>query len=1079
MESIFTQKHIKPNLNYHLVLSFNLLSKTKDISIHINGLIESQLSLSLELEPLEGNFYLGSESAVRCFKGSISDMVIFFKPLEDGDIKEIAVKGNGKKNSVQLLAEKQNNLEMTNSFSKKTGSFKFYKLNCLNHRFYNIIGVPLPLLKSFRGEDSGQFSPLASPTKKNTSVDDGNMSMNPNSVKRVAKLSQKLYSFLSQQPDGELFSKCRELAFNFEWVFVTLSMISPPLNDEGARLPYICLNSLISTDPTKPPPLYAIELRTFIKVLKQLDLKLSQDDICQLGKITESLKSEQFPELKVVKYDGKFLIYDKFLLVIRNAVLDPEEIRIIRENYRSNPLRGQEDDPDNTIEEKDEHPKTVFEPASQQSEICIDSLSKFSNEDQLSDLRLSSISYYFNKETRSPYELVIGYARAFDENELLVNRYSFENHQEKFSEGDLIRMDLNLKPHEYITKIVLNFTKDSKFLHSATFILQNNSKHNFSFLFDEKGLEFKPFPSEDFEICELECNESEIIIGFLASFIKNQEKNFLGGLGIRKIRKPIEKREDEEQLPAPIESWNQAHFQLIINHCAFCLKHQTTTWHEEADFAEKFNELTVKLKETFPNIEIIGNYDEPIQYAGFDVYIRGVGPLNERDNEARFYLFRKEESLREFKENFEVRCAQIYQNICLLIAGYGDTIELEKAQEDFFKRFQNFLPKRWEFSHEFPAECPPRAEKIKKLYAGLETGMDMVCKNWGCGKNFKFDENPLSKQDKCVHHPGRYEFGSIHGLWPESWTCCRGNWTARGCKRSGHKGVPISKDYKLCVNHGPLNPVKKKDQNFRPDSFCGRAYIEGDSSECRFHSGYIIINKITKDENWSCCEGPVGNCDPCFKSAHKFAEWPSEDAKIYFVQKAVVNPGIIRDYKTESFSKTAVWSGFFRKSEPYESKANKTKMKQQREIETENDGRYCLNWACEKVFKQSENKKTKTCRYHPGVWDFGHTGITVTQAVEEFSKKDSSNILWKPHWSCCRKPWENRGCTKGKHRGPLISEMSDRKYKWPSEQAQKYFSKRVSPFWLEKINDPKTRFDEEKMKIEWEKCVKLIGSGGV
>ena len=125
MESIFTQKKIKPNQNNHLVLIFNLLNKTKDVSIYINGFIESQLSLSVELENPEGNFYLGSESAVRCFKGTIADMVIFFKPLADPDIKDMALRGSTKKNSVQILREKQENMEQTNSFSKKTGFTSF------------------------------------------------------------------------------------------------------------------------------------------------------------------------------------------------------------------------------------------------------------------------------------------------------------------------------------------------------------------------------------------------------------------------------------------------------------------------------------------------------------------------------------------------------------------------------------------------------------------------------------------------------------------------------------------------------------------------------------------------------------------------------------------------------------------------------------------------------------------------------------------------------------------------------------------------------------------------------------------
>lgn len=122
MESIYTQKKVKPNQNTHIVLVFNLLGKTKDISIYINGFIESQLSLSVDLEPPEGHFYLGSESTVRCFKGAISDMVIFFKPLPDQDIKEMALKATSKKSSVQLLKDKQDNMELTSSFSKKTGS---------------------------------------------------------------------------------------------------------------------------------------------------------------------------------------------------------------------------------------------------------------------------------------------------------------------------------------------------------------------------------------------------------------------------------------------------------------------------------------------------------------------------------------------------------------------------------------------------------------------------------------------------------------------------------------------------------------------------------------------------------------------------------------------------------------------------------------------------------------------------------------------------------------------------------------------------------------------------------------------
>lgn len=57
-----------------------------------------------------------------------------------------------------------------------------------------------------------------------------------------------------------------------------------------------------------------------------------------------------------------------------------------------------------------------------------------------------------------------------------------------------------------------------------------------------------------------------------------------------------------------------------------------STSHEEADFCEKFNELGLALSNTFPNIEIIGNYERPPILESFEVYIRGVGPANMRDN---------------------------------------------------------------------------------------------------------------------------------------------------------------------------------------------------------------------------------------------------------------------------------------------------------------------------------------------------------------------------------------------------------------------------------------------------------------
>ena len=49
-----------------------------------------------------------------------------------------------------------------------------------------------------------------------------------------------------------------------------------------------------------------------------------------------------------------------------------------------------------------------------------------------------------------------------------------------------------------------------------------------------------------------------------------------------------------------------------------------TSWHEEIEFVEKFNELGNMLKEVFPAIEITGNNEKPWAIEQFDAYLQGA-----------------------------------------------------------------------------------------------------------------------------------------------------------------------------------------------------------------------------------------------------------------------------------------------------------------------------------------------------------------------------------------------------------------------------------------------------------------------
>lgn len=97
-------------------------------------------------------------------------------------------------------------------------------------------------------------------------------------------------------------------------------------------------------------------------------------------------------------------------------------------------------------------------------------------------------------------------------------------------------------------------------------------------------------------------------------------------------------------------------------------------------------------------------------------------------------------------------------------------------------------------------------------------GLDFICKNWGCGQPFKYDSTPNGIKT-CKHHPGRYEFGSKHGLWPECWTCCGKKWEAEGCRLAYHKGVPEKDFYSICINVGPLDT-----RTGYPEGVCGMRF---------------------------------------------------------------------------------------------------------------------------------------------------------------------------------------------------------------------------------------------------------------
>ncbi len=164
----------------------------------------------------------------------------------------------------------------------------------------------------------------------------------------------------------------------------------------------------------------------------------------------------------------------------------------------------------------------------------------------------------------------------------------------------------------------------------------------------------------------------------------------------------------------------------------------------------------------------------------------------------------------------------------------------------------------------------------------------------------------------------------------------------------------------------------------------------------------------------------------CATGEHRFAEYPEEDAKKYFYDRPIKHGG--NDFETHGR-----FSGYFRKPAAYVPMSQGGRRAQEtlsadEQKKLDSKDRYCLNWACLRVFQQKDNHK-KACRSHPGKWDFGYSAQRVTSA-------GSDDTLWEPHWTCCRGEWESKGCKRRFHRGPFLEEykQAPRLYEWPDQR---------------------------------------------
>ena len=543
---------------------------------------------------------------------------------------------------------------------------------------------------------------------------------------------------------------------------------------------------------------------------------------------------------------------------------------------------------------------------------------------------------------------------------------------------------------------------------------------------------------------------------------KEEEENRKLNEGENKNQKGEEKKKETTEVkhysfdPQVPEGWNNGNFELVINHCYDCDKHYKTTKHYEYYFIDKFNLIGEKVKEIFQNAKVLGNLEEREYLGNFDVYLRYTGLPS--DEKGRYIVYSKRET-KKFPSVSDI----LDKLICLAIM-YGSSMNVEKAQsEDLLA--DKFISK---LAHEHPAELSDKANKIKQnlLAKKPEEKIDQertefFCTNNGCNKIFVTKNN---KSHSCHFHPGVYQFGSYNGYWPECWSCCEGKWDSPGCVVGKHKGVLLENRLMLCVNHGD-----QSDDGVPPDSVCGTWYTNRSKDGCKFHSGHLEKGVFT------CCQGGPDS-EGCQQGEHRTVAYPEPEAKLYFYPKILSNPGV----KLEKGQKALTTAdqikacGFFKKVVDYPFEKEAFKKNEDRKQAEKQMERRCLNNGCRKKYKEEANTD-KSCKCHPGRWDFGGngSGVNMKTIYDKYNTPIDDKIIleniWKPHWTCCGKGWDSAPCQKTRHHGPLMRDVGryDTKNRYPNIRYKLTFTRNVGDKWTEYL---------EKNILRPEKMNEIISS---
>jgi hypothetical protein len=562
MESLFSSKTIDPNRLYCVSVTFEIdyNNDLTDISLYLDGLMDSQITVPGEPKHNQGNLYIGKVDNMNYgFTGFVADVLLIPRVLQPEELSLIY------KGCIYNL----NTAKAPRSYDIVGRKLE---RDMLLERYTKHSNIPMHLLENLDMTNEE----LKEVVRKYENIEEGNQQMEENFVnpqEQDTKVLEKLEVFLGSI-DSDICINFKKLTINSRFIYTILFLSAEDINFEVERIVGI------------------------LEVLREtLHIIIEQKDLIELAKI-----------FKVYSKDGSKIKLDDFFKKLRFYM------NLIFPDIKSSTNIGDSHlDDYNNVEQHEN-----FLLNSQNFRNYIDD--DFERDLAKSSFTIRSL-YTRNKSADRP---VTGRVTTGNNNDddLVNQQYGFDdipekrNEMEEDEEGEnqYTKNDINDQMHNKKRKeadhsrenIVEEEIQDDNKSEKAKSHISEKSKLSakdeaYKTGINEERLvmhneEFKPEivenkeEKEEKDVLQDTADRQYVISNLdnkimLSGYQGFNDENMIAISNLNELEKQEQeepKNGDKSELePRYPEDWNQGAFEVIINHCYDCHKHKTTTRHYE------------------------------------------------------------------------------------------------------------------------------------------------------------------------------------------------------------------------------------------------------------------------------------------------------------------------------------------------------------------------------------------------------------------------------------------------------------------------------------------------------------------